>query len=208
MKVEDPLLPNQPQRFTFFYQIIFASSAGFGVELEQVTLTATIANVSSSAQIELIQQPNPYVVDGPISWLSTDLRVFQILPNGSLTGLPTVKMGNTSADASNFIKAVITGFNGHAPANHPFDQISVDQQTSRLELSEKVNGTPVFNFAVCRVRYRAKNFDATNVRVFFRLFQTAATGTNYDLATTYRRGGQPGVTIPLLGVQGGELVTI
>ncbi|HEY6289113.1 MAG TPA: hypothetical protein VIW48_06690, partial [Nitrospiraceae bacterium] len=208
LKVEDPSLPNQPQRFSFFYQVIFASSAGFGVELGQVTLTATIAKVSSSAQIELIQQPNPYVVDGPISWLSSDLRVFQIRPNESLTGLPTVTMGNTPADASSFIKAVIAGFNGLTPANHPFDQISVDQQSSKLELSEKVSGTPVFNFAVCRVRYRAETSDATNVRVFFRLFQTAATGTNYDLATTYRRGGQPGVVIPLLGVQGGELVTI
>ena len=116
---------------------------------------------------------------------------------------------NTPAEASTFNKAVINGFNTHAPANHPFDQISEDQQTSRLELSEKVNGTTsVFNFAVCRVRYRALTLDVANVRVFFRLFQTAATGTNYDLATSYRRGGQPGVTIALLGVQGGGLVTI
>ena len=46
------------------------------------------------------------------------------------------------------------------------------------------------------------------MRVFFRLFQTAATGTEYNPATTYRWGGQPGVEIPLLGIQGGELVTI
>lgn len=208
LKTEDPALPDQPQRFTFFYQLLFASSAGFVTEVETVTLTATIAGVSNSAPIVLTLQPNPYVLDGPISWLSTDLRVFQIQPGGALTGLSNVTMGNTPADASPFIKAVITAFNGLPLANHPFDKISTDQQTSRLELSEKVHGTPVFNFAICRVRYRANALDATNVRVFFRLFQTAATGTNYNLATTYRRGGQPGVTIPLLGVQGGELVTI
>ncbi len=206
--VEDPSLPPQPQRFTFVYQLVFASSAGFTVEVRPVTLTASIAGVSSSGVIVLTLQPNPFEVDGPISWLSTDLRVVQIRPNGSLPGLPAVRMGSTPAEASTFIKAVIAGFNGLPAVNHPFDLISVDQQSSRLELSEKVNGTPVFNFAVCRVRYLAKVLDAQAVRVFFRLFQTAATGTNYDIASTYRRGGQPGVTIPLLGVQGGELVTI
>jgi hypothetical protein len=45
------------------------------------------------------------------------------------------------------------------------------------------------------------------VRVFFRLFQTAATGTSYD-SKTYARGGLSGVKIAMPGVQGGELVTI
>jgi hypothetical protein len=40
------------------------------------------------------------------------------------------------------------------------------------------------------------------------MFQTAATGTDYNSQTTYLSGGQQGTKIPLLGVQGGELVTI
>jgi len=208
LKTENPALPNQPQRFTFVYQVRFTNSSGFTAEVLPVMLTATKATVSSSAMITLITQPNPFVIDGAVSWLSTDLRVFQVPPNGSLQGLPAVTMGSTPAAASTFIKAVIDAFNGSSAPTHPFDLILTDQQTSRLELAEKVNNTPVFNFAVCRVRYRALSVPANNVRVFFRLFQTAATGTNYDPGTTYRRGGQPGVTIPLLGIQGGELVTI
>ncbi len=205
---EDATLPNTPQRFTFVYDVLFASTNGFTVELETVTLTAAIQDVKRSGAIELIEQPNPYLIDGPISWLSTDLRVFQIEPGGALPGLPAVTMGTTPADASAFIKAVMAGLTAHGPVSNPFDAISTDETTSQLELSEQVNGVAVFNFAVCRVRYRAAALDASQVRVFFRAFQTAATYTNYDQATTYRRGGLTGTAVPLLGIMGGELVTI
>src|SRR2546430_2603845 len=66
--VEDPSLPPQPQRFTFVYQLVFASSAGFTTEVRPVTLTASIAAVSGSGLIELTLQPNPFVVDGAVSW--------------------------------------------------------------------------------------------------------------------------------------------
>ena len=205
---EDAALPNTPQRFTFVYDMIFASTNGFTMELETVTLTATIKDVKRSGAIELIEQPNPYLIDGPISWLSTDLRVFQVKPSGSLPGLPAVTMGSMPADASTFIKAVTAGLAAHGPVGNPFDAISTDEQASALELSEKVAGVRIFNFAVCRVRYRAAALDATQVRVFFRAFQTAATYTNYDQLTTYRRGGLTGTVVPLLGIMGGELVTI
>jgi len=205
---EDATLPNTPQRFTFVYDVLFASTNGFTMELEIVELTAAIQDVKRSGTIELIEQPNPYVIDGPVSWLSTDLRVFQIEPGGALGGLPAPTMGPTPADASAFIKGVIAGLTAHGPVGNPFDAISTDEQISQLELSEQVNGIPVFNFAVCRVRYRAAALDASQVRVFFRAFQTAATYTNYDQVTTYRRGGLTGTTVPLLGIMGGELVTI
>jgi hypothetical protein len=85
---------------------------------------------------------------------------------------------------------------------------SGENAADQLEWNPTLNMMPVFNFALCRVRYRATMTTAMNVRVFFRLFQTAATGTEYNSATTYRVGGHPGVKIPLLGIQGGELVTI
>jgi L-Lysine epsilon oxidase N-terminal/L-lysine epsilon oxidase C-terminal domain len=205
---EDPSLPNAPQRFTFVYDMTFASTNGFVAELQVVELTASIQDVERSGAIELVDQPNPYFVDGAVTWLSTDLRVFQITPGQSLPGVPAVTMGTTPADASTFIKNLIAALTAAGPVGNPFDGISTDEQTSWLELSETVGGVAVFNFAVCRVRYRALALNAPNVRAFFRTFQTAATYTDYDQATTYRRGGLTGVEIPLLGIMGGDLVTI
>jgi hypothetical protein len=204
-KPEDSSLPDAPQRFTFVYALQFTDTSGFTVQVQPVTLTATIAGVSCEGTIYLVLQPNPYMVDGAVSWLSTDLRVFQVQANQSLLGQT---MGSTAADAPTYIRHIIQSFNGLPDAGHPFYSISTDEQTSKLELSQKVGGALVFNFAVAKVSYRATTLDATNVRVFFRLFSVAATGTDYDLNATYRRGGQPGTVIPLLGVQGGELVTI
>ena len=211
---EDPTLPPEAQRFTWTYQVIFTDVSGFPATADgvtKVTLTATMGGVSDTGIIELIGEPNPYEMDGPIGYLSTDLRVFQITPGQHLDGLPGVVMpntGNAAADASTFIKAVIDGFNKHAPQNHPFDLISTDEQTSRLELSQTVNGTPVFNFGVARVRYQDPAQDADSVRVFFRLFPALETSVAYDQSTTYRRGGQSGTVVPVLGVAGGTTVTI
>jgi hypothetical protein len=138
--------------------------------------------------------------------LSTDLRVFQIREGDSKFG---ETMGNTPAAASAFIKQVIINLNNDTAGGQTFeDDISTNQQTSRLELSEVVDEVKVFNFAVARVRYRGSTIDAEDVRVFFRLFPVSTTSLNYNQGTTYRRGGLPGVVIPLLGIRGGEVVTI
>ena len=79
---------------------------------------------------------------------------------------------------------------------------------SQLEWSQTVNGQPVYNFAICRVRYRAELNTAPDVRVFFRLFPAMTTSTDFQPTTTYRTGGQPGTKIPLLGIVGGEVATI
>jgi hypothetical protein len=208
LRAELPSLPAQPQRFTFVYQAVFANTSGFTAPMLPVQITATTHGVSGSALILLVLQPNPYMLDGPISWLSADVRVFQVRPGEALPGLGTSMAGSNPADASTFIKSVISGFNGLAPVNHPFDLISTDENSSQLELSEKVGGTPVFNYAVCRVRYRSLVVDATQVRGFFRLFPASTTATTYDPATTYRTGGANGVKIPVLGISAGELVTI
>lgn len=206
LKCEDDTLPaTVAQRFTFFYQVQFTATDGFPAEHQDYTITATIKGLSAQATLTLTTQPNPFMIDGPVSWLSTDVRVFQIRPTESLLHLPTVTMGNTPDDAYTFIQNVIAQLPAHPDA---FQSISDDETTSKLELSEKVGSVAVFNFALCRVRYFAKVTDATGVRVFFRLFQTAATGTNYDPGTTYLQGAHPGTKIAILGVQGGELVTI
>jgi hypothetical protein len=205
---ELPSLPAQPQRFTFVYQVVFTNTNAFTAEDIQVALTATTHATSGHAVIDLVTQPNPYMVDGPVSWLSTDVRVFQLQPGQSLPGLPSVVMGNSPNAAPSFITNIIGAFNAHSSFGHPFDLISIDEDTSRLELSEKVNGTPVFNFAVCRVRYRALSVDATQVRAFFRAFPASTTATTYDASTTYRSAVSGSTKIPVLGTVASEVTTI
>ncbi len=205
---ELPSLPAQPQRFTFVYQAVFTNTNGFTAEDIPVGLTATTHSTSGTAVIDLITQPNPFMVDGPISWLSTDVRVFQLQPGQSLAGLPSVAMGTGATAGNSFVTNVIGAFNTHSPFGHPFDLISTDEDTSKLELSEKVNGTPVFNFAVARVRYRALTVDATQVRAFFRAFPASTTSTTYDTSTTYRSAVNGTTKVPLLGTVAGEVTTI
>ena len=199
------------QRLTWVCQVEFTGTAGFVLDSQTVSLTASIDTVSASASVQLIKQPNPYEIDGAVSWLSTDLRVFQIKP-----GDPKkfdVNMGNTPAAAPAFIQAVINNLNSGNTGGQTFENdLPTDYQTSNLELSEKVlvNGTPtpVFNFAVARVRYRAKIKQAENVRVFFRLFPASTTSLAFNASTTYRHGGAGSDVVPLLGIQGNEVATI
>ena len=196
------------QRFTWVCRVTFTSDADFPTTpggTIPVTLTAAISSVAGSADILLVDEPNPYELDGPTSWLSTDLRVFQIRAGDTRFG---ETMGGAPGDAPTFIQNVIGRLNAGNTAGDTFDAISTDETTSALELSEQVSGVRVFNYAVAKVRLRSLAADANNVRVFFRLFPAATTSTAYDAATTYRRGGSGGVTVPLLGLVGGETTSI
>jgi len=208
LKAEDSSLPVSPQRFTWVYSISFANTSGFPTApggINVISLTATIAGLTGTAQIQLIREPNPYELDGEVSWLSTDLRVFQIGAGDSRFG---VTMGQGPGDAPTFIQQVLGNLNSASTGGETFDDISVDEQTSKLELASKVSGKNIFNYAIARVRYRG-TVDIANVRVFFRLFPAATTSTDYDANTTYRRGTQGGTTIPLLGMSAsGDLLTI
>lgn len=220
---DNSLPPNLRQRFTFVYQVEFGNIDGFSdnngpIETQLITVTATknaaSQNFTSGGFVTLFHQPNPYMKDGPTSWLSTDVRVFQIADTGSRFGLTLGPVATDTpaggrAAALDFAQQLVTNFNSLAGQNnHPFDSISIDQQTSKLELSEKVGTKRVFNFAVAKVRYIGNVLPANDVKVFFRLFTTAATGLDYDTASTYRR--TPSLTDPmsLLGLQGGYVVTI
>jgi hypothetical protein len=162
--------------------------------------------VASSATIDLTKVDSPYMDHGPVSWLSNDTRVFKLQPGGTVAGAPA--LGN---DPIAFIQKLLKHLRDVLPSDQAyqaFENLPADESGAELEWLPSLNGQPVYNFALCRVRYRATVTKAVGVRVFFRLFQTAATGTEYNSQTTYRVGGHPGVKIPLLGIQGGELVTI
>jgi hypothetical protein len=207
------------QRFTFKYDLDFGTDPNdpafsFGGATKFVTLSAAVADVSGSGEIELIKQPDPFMLHGDPAWLSVDLRVFVMSPGESKFGHT---MGSTAADAADFIQRVskdLTTGNGTAAAQS-FDDPSVlspDEEGSALYVyPQNDSNAPVFNFALARVRYIGL-IGANNVRVFFRLFQAQTTSGAYDFppGASYRRAahnpdGQP---IPLAGIQGNEYVTL
>jgi hypothetical protein len=206
---EDPSLPATPQRFTWVYPVTFTDANGFTQPIIDVTLNATMSTVSGSGVIQLLQQPDPYELDGQTSWLSTDLRVFQIKQGQSKFGA-TVG-GTTPADAVSFIQQVIGNLNSGMTGGQSFES-DLDPNATQVALFQKdTGGTAVFNFAIAKVRYRATAQDAQAVRVFFRLCPALTVSLAYDQATTYRTfsdGIQYGQKIARLGRQNNNILTI
>lgn len=161
--------------------------------------------------LQLSKNPNPRMSDGDPSWLSIDLRVFKTNPEDTPTANVAHPAANEGASgAYSYIQEVLGTYNSWEGAYHPFEALPVDQGTNRLELgSNDVNGDPVFNYAIARVRFRApEDINALDVRVFFRIWNTGWTALEFDTNKSYRRSGNgPGAT-PLLGLQGGEVNNI
>jgi hypothetical protein len=200
------------QRFTFHYNIDFGPTDiafDFLGPTRMVTLSVSVLGVFASAEIELIKQPNPFILHGDPSWLSIDLRVFVVRANETKFG---VTAGPDASSAPTFIQNVISSLNaGHGSAGgQTFDGLPADEANSSLFVFPRDDsGTNVFNFAIARVRYIGL-IGASNVRVFFRMFQAQSTLVAFDPATSYRRAstnphGQP---IPLAGIRNREYVTI
>jgi len=208
---QDSSLPPSPQRFTWVFPVSFTSTDGFIPGGQTITLTASISSVSGSADIQLNEVANVYEVDGAVSWLSADTRVFMVKEGESWFNSPT--KGSTTADTSAFIISIINNLNNNTTGGQTFDSLPADEDASSLALYQyDHNGKAVFNFAVSRVRYRSLNPpDPQNVRVFFRLCPALSVSVDYDLTTTYKRSpvlnpdGQP---IPVLSVASGNIETI
>lgn len=199
---EYPAFLNRRQRLTWVYDIDFADTSGFTAAKRTITLEATIAVEMANGLLYLIKQENPYELDGSISWLSTDLRVFQIKTGESRFG---VVMGT---NPNTFITQILANLNSGSAGGQTFEGISTDQQTSKLELSQTVGGIAVYNFALAKVRYRSADTDAQDVRVFFRLFPWQTTSVEYDQATNYRRDKTGQKVVPLLGKKNNDVTSI
>jgi len=200
------------QRFTFLYNVDFPDDSAFSFAgpTEFVNLSVIVVGVPGAGQIELIKQPDPFILHGDPAWLSVDLRVFTVHASETKFG---VTMGSDANAAPGFIQQLIANI---TPAQ--FDTLSTGEETSKLFVFPDDGGQPVFNFALAKVHYIGL-IGAANVRVFFRLFQAQTTSGAFDYpyggvfgpATgDYRRaptnpGGQ---AIPLVGIQGNEYVTI
>jgi len=195
------------QRFTFIYDVDFGATDtafGFAAATKFVTLHVTVGPASAAADIELIKQPDPFMLHGDTFWLAIDLRVFVARAGESKFGVPGVA---NASDAPRFIQQLISSI---TPAQ--FDSLSPDEDQSKLYVQPNdEHNVPVFNFAVAKVHYIGL-IGATNVRVFFRLFAAQSTNGIFDFppGAQYRRAtsnphGQP---IPLPGILGNEYVTI
>ncbi len=223
--LEDPSgAPDAPQRVTIAYDIHFTGSSEFPAQTGgmrpirmRVSLTYTgnagTATELTAANLLLVNQPNPYMIDvegGNPAWLSVDTRVFQV-PTGGVRSGHTQGDANTDPDAPHtFIQGLVGTYNA-LPDNgaHPFRALPSSEEASPLELSRSVGGVRMFNYGVAKVRYVAPaGVDASDVRVFFRMFSTMVSALDYDHTGgptgNYRRAG----SIPLLGIQGNEIASI
>ena len=200
------------QRFTFHYTLDFgADDTAFSFTDPTLTFTigATLGGLTAFADLELIKQPNPFILHGDPPWLSIDLRVFTVKANDIRFG---VTMGAAASQAPSFIQLVMAALTtGHGTANgQTFEGLDATENGSALTLlPTDSGGNKVFNFALARVRYIGL-IGASDVRMFFRLFQAQTTSAAYDQSTTYRRAASNpnGHPIPLAGIRNNEYVTL
>lgn len=196
--------PRLRQRFTFAYNLRILGLNDFpdaetGTDRELVDVTFDVEGHRCRSQLRLIDQPNPYMLDGPTEWLSVDLRVFRVKDGQSQFGR------TVSGDPNGYILAVIDDID-----QSDFEDLQTEQDRSRLNIATHEDGERVWNFAIAQVRYRGSTGnDAEGVRCFFRMFQTAVANLAFDPDRTYQRHtAEDGTQRPLLGHLDGEVVTI
>jgi hypothetical protein len=198
------------QRITFPYNIKFTGIGAFsnlttanpsqtyGLSAKITTpASASYPSIttpsSSTAEFELVLQPDPFMSAGPTWWLSDDMRVFSVTPATLPASKIPLAFSNTpyTSGPNTYIKALITelntNFTNPATTNTPFTGLSAAEEQSALNLTgNDSNGNAVFNFALARVHLRGDT--ANNVRVFFRLFISSSPDTDFNTATTFRSG--------------------
>jgi len=192
----------------------------------------SVTGSANSMQFELLAGANPYFLNVDVkadnkAYLSQDLRVFTATP--AQNGVPVVggpSMTDSIGGAYQYIKDLLNYLNT-TPAftnpggTDPFttvlpDQYGANQTDSSVTPFTFDFGTFPFkldknyNFAVARVRLQGSSGaagKAKDVRVFFRLFATQTSDTDYDINTTYPSqpdaAGKPGS--PKVGVGDGTI---
>lgn len=199
--------PNATQRITLAYRLRFTSTHAFdGLapgEERGIRIDASWGPTQASGRMFVFQHEHVYALDGPVPWLSVDVRVGQVARGAALAGLP-------DADPIGYVQAQVARFRS-LPGDefHPFLTLSTDQSASQLQLAPTMGGATIDNFAFAKVRFRAPaGIDAADVKVFFRLFTTAVTNLDYNQATIYARTGNGPTALPQQGYVGGEVASI
>ncbi len=213
----DPNVSDIAQRIAYPIRVTFNNDNAFDLvpnsqDFVNVTLSGEFGPFNCNVPLTLSLNPNPRMSDGNPHWLSIDLRVFKTHPGDTPTG--GVEHGSGANAPYDYIQDLVAAYNAASSQGHPFDQLETGQEATRLALySEEADGTPVYNYAVARVRFRApEDIDAVDVRVFFRQWATGWSNLFYTAPGlshgSYRRDGDgPGAT-PLLGINGGEITNI
>ena len=212
---ESPSLhPGIPQRITYTCRVTFTGTGAFvGLaspgDVKDVKLVITARDrsgnqvVDDSKRVRLQINANPYMLDGPTSWLSIDARVFQIREGQARFG---VAAGWTNP--TTFIQQVIGNLrlgNGTA-GGESFDSLPIDQGAAVLEYSTALGGQNVYNFALSKVRLQSSTALA-NVRATFRLFRWGTANVEFNNTLAYRSAASG---VGLLGITStpGELASI
>jgi hypothetical protein len=206
----NPGFPDIPQRITFPFHVRFRNLNTYSTftDTRQLRVTFTLGHHTCSQTLDLTYSPNPYMIDiNPAennpTWLSTDVRVFPIA--AGLTMFGDVVQG--ADNPIQFIRQCLDKLNN--PANNGnalFEGLSTS--TPLVLASQLPILGNVYNYAIARVRYRATTTTAQRVKCFFRMFNVAATGLEFDPNTTYRRTTVGANTVPLIGTAGGEIASI
>ena len=187
------LHPGIPQRITFGCTVTFTGVTAFGsmvagdppVLLKLVIKAVDRAGntvVDESLRVRLQVSANPYMLDGPTSWLSIDTRVLKIAAGAARFGVAA-----GWSDPNAFIASVIDNLRiglGSA-GGESFDALPQDQPGSVLEYSTTVNGVAYYNFALSKMRLQSLT-GATDVRATFRLFRWGVANVEFDNSLAYR----------------------
>jgi hypothetical protein len=181
--VEIPSVPaGIRQRFVLRYAVdvrgtapFFQSDGTTPIENRVIRIRAVRGDHVGVGTVRLTHQPNPYTFDGPKPWLSVDLRVFKVRDGDSRFGQAPLK---PDAGRRGRVHPGCAGLFRAAPASAraQFESLPTEAEASQLDIAESRDGRRVYNFAIAQLRYRGRTLDAHDVRVFFRLFTTAATG--------------------------------
>jgi hypothetical protein len=176
-----------PCRITFNGQGAFAGLVNPG-DVNDVKLVVTATDRSGnqvtddSLRVRLQVNPNPFMLDGPTHWLSTDTRVFQIAEGQARFG---VAAGWT--DPNTFIQQVIANFRagGGTAGGETFDSLPTDQGAAVLEYSTSVGGTDIYNFSLAQVRLQSAT-GLADLRVTFRFFRWGVASVEFNDTLAYR----------------------
>jgi hypothetical protein len=227
-----------------FHAPPFSSFPGNGSQPNTRTLHATIAmpeyTPTADTLFELVAGADPYFTNvdttdsNAVFYLSQDLRVFTATPHNNsspVAGAPGFGP-DSAAGAYSYIQGVLTFLNN--PANHFTDgtqdlftngtvpgqsgALDNDSNLTLVTIDNSVNPPATYNnynFAIARVRFTGSSGSSANpVKVFFRLFITQTSDTDYQPNTTYQSNpdmsqSPPTPLSPKLGTDGGGgLVTI
>jgi hypothetical protein len=200
------------QRVAVPYSVLFTTKSAFPLTQQpprQLLLTASLsirANPTQPAQtflaetvIELIAGEDPFFQNvnpsfGNAFYLSQDVAVFTVTPDVLASPVHGVSFDPASADPPyDYITRLLSALNSDPTFTTPSspDPFLVSLPSQFLtdgdsSVAYKTDGHRNYNFAVARVRLSGSaGTTAPGVRVFFRLFVTQTSDTDYQPSTSY-----------------------